>query len=267
MSLSDFSLEGKVAVVVGARRGMGKAFSLGFAEAGADVVVSDVNAEDGLLEGVGEAIRQMGRKAIASKTDMSQKDDVETLIRMTMDEFGTIDILANVGVMYHHASLLNLEEDDWDQLTDVNLKGYWLTCQAVAPIMQANKAGSIINMTSRGGLRAHGERSLGNYCVTKSGIAMLTRQLARLLAPDNVRVNAIAPSLVEPDPPRRFSGGHPEDFSNPEIVRMWLQGPAGIPLGRAARPEEMANAAVFLASDAASYVTGAVLSVDGGDMA
>jgi len=267
MSLADFSLEGKVAVIVGARRGMGKAFSLGFAEAGADVVVSDVNMEDGLLEVVGESIRQMGRKAIVTKTDMSQKDEVDELVKLTMEEFGTIDILANVGVMYHHASLLNLEEEDWDRLTDVNLKGYWLTCKAVAPIMQANKRGSIINMTSRGGLRAHGERSLGNYCVTKSGIAMLTRQLARLLAPDNVRVNAIAPSLVEPDPPRSFSGNPPRDLSNPEVARMWLQGPAGIPLGRVARPEEMANAAVFLASDAASYVTGVILCVDGGDMA
>ena len=268
MSLADFSLEGKVAIVVGARRGMGRGFALGFAEAGADVVLTDIETGDGLLDGVGEQIQQMGRRSLVIKTDISRKEQVDSLVRETMESFGTIDILINVAVMYHHASLLDLDEPGWDVLTDVNLKGYWLTCQAVAPIMQANKKGSIINMTSRGGLRAHGERALGNYCVTKSGIAMLTRQLARLLGPDNVRVNAIAPSLVAPDNvPRDFVGEPPSDFSNVETVKGWLLGPAGIPLGRMAEPEEMANAAVFLASDAASYVTGAVLCVDGGDMA
>ena len=267
MGLSDFSLEGKVAVVVGARRGMGKAFALGFAEAGADVVVTDVVADDGFLDAVGEQIQQMGRRSLVVKTDMSKKNEVDDLIAKTMAEFGAIGILANVAVMYHGSSLLDLDEEGWDMLTDVNLKGYWLLCQAVAPIMQAKKSGSIINMTSRGGLRAHGERALGNYCITKSGIAMLTRQLSRLLGPDNVRVNAIAPSLVRPDPPRSFDTGTPANLSDPAVARAWLQGPAGIPLGRMAEPEEMVNAAVFLASDAASYVTGAVLCVDGGDMA
>jgi len=267
MSLSDFSLQGKVAVVVGARRGMGKAFALGFAEAGADVAVTDVAVEDGHLQAVGEQIREMGRRALVVRTDMSKKAEVDSLIQSTVAEFGTIDILANVAVMYHPASLLDLDEEGWDLLTDVNLKGYWLTCQAVAPIMKERKKGSIINMTSRGGLRAHGEKALGNYCITKSGIAMMTRQLSRLLGPHNVRVNAIAPSLVRPDPPRDFTFNTPSNLSDPEVARAWLQGPAGIPLGRIAEPDEMANAAVFLSSDAASYVTGAVLCVDGGDMA
>lgn len=108
---------------------------------------------------------------------------------------------------------------------------------------------------------------MGNYCVTKSGIAMMTRQMARLLGPDNVRVNAIAPSIVRPDPPRVFSEETPDNLEDPEVASAWLQGPAGIPLRRMAEPEEMANAAVFLASDAASYVTGTIMLVDGGDMA
>ncbi|MDP6377605.1 MAG: SDR family oxidoreductase [Pseudomonadales bacterium] len=267
MSLADFSLAGKTAIVVGARRGMGRAFALGFAEAGADVVVSDLKIEDGHLAALGDRIEQMGCKSVVVQADMSKKDDVNRLVAQTMDEFGGIDILANVAVLYHGASLLDLDEDGWDLLTDVNLKGYWLTCQAVAPIMQAQKSGSIINMTSRGGLRAHGEKAMGNYCVTKSGIAMMTRQLARLLGPDNVRVNAIAPSLVRPDPPRVFNFDTPDNLSDPEVASAWLQGPPGIPLRRMAEPEEMANAAVFLASDAASFVTGTVLNVDGGDMA
>ena len=267
MGLSDFSLAGKVAVVVGARRGMGRAFALGFAEAGADVVVTDLKIEDGHLNRLGEEIKAMGRRSLVVKCDMSSKDEVDDLMKQAVEEFGTIDILANVAVMYHEASLLDLDEEGWDLLTDVNLKGYWLVCKAVAPIMQKQKKGSIINMTSRGGLKAHGDKNMGNYCVTKSGIAMMTRQLARLLGPDNIRVNAMAPSLVRPDPPRVFNFKSPENFEDSHAVRVWLQGPAGIPLGRMAEPEEMANAAVFLASDAASYVTGSIFCVDGGDMA
>ena len=158
MSLSDFSLAGKVAIVVGARRGMGRAFALGFAEAGADVVVTDLKESDGHLLKTADQIREMGRRSLVIQADMSSSADVDNLVQKTMDEFGTIDILANVAVMYHGSSLLNLDEEGWDLLTDVNLKGYWLTCKAVAPIMQKNKKGSIINMTSRGGLKAHGEK-------------------------------------------------------------------------------------------------------------
>ncbi len=270
MSISDFSLEGKVAVVVGARRGMGKAYAIGFAEAGADVAIADVEVADGLLDAVGEQIQNLGRRALAVQTDMSKKDDVDNLVQKVLAEFGTIDILANVAVRYHPSSLLELDEEGWDMLTDINLKGYWLTCQAVAPIMMERRKGSIINMTSRGGLRAHGETTLGNYCITKAGIAMLTRQLCRLLGPYNVRVNAIAPSLVRPDPPRDATWVARPAGMTEEQVRQARErefGPRGIALGRIAEPEEMANAAVFLASDAASYVTGAILCVDGGDMA
>jgi NAD(P)-dependent dehydrogenase (short-subunit alcohol dehydrogenase family) len=272
MSLADFSLKGKVAIVVGARRGIGKAFAVGFAEAGADVVVTDVEIKDGLLDEVAGQIRKMGRRALVVKTDMSQKTEVDNLVRKTLDEFGTVDILANVAVMYHPSSLLDLKEEEWDRLTDVNLKGYWLTCQAVAPIMKAKRKGSIINLTSRGGLRSYGETTLGNYAITKAGIAMLTRHLCRLLAPYNVRVNAIAPSLVRADPPRPQMPP-PSDMTEQQIQQARQRamerefGPRGIVLGRVAEPEEMANAAVFLASDAASYITGAILCVDGGDMA
>ncbi len=274
MSLSDFSLEGKKAIVVGARRGMGKAFAIGFAEAGADVAIADVEVTDSLLNSVGEQIQEFGRQALIVPTDISKKSDVDNLVRKTMTEFGTIDILANVAVMYHPSSLLDLNEQDWDTLMAVNLKGYWLTCQAVAPIMKERRKGSIINMTSRGGLRAYGETTLGNYSITKAGIAMLTRQLCRLLGPYNIRVNAIAPSLVRPDPPYEATLlQSPSDMTDEESRQMRKRaqerefGPRGIVLGRVAEPEEMANAAVFLASDAASYITGAILCVDGGDMA
>ena len=114
MSLSDFSLEGKVAIVVGARRGMGRAFALGFAEAGADVVVSDLKDGDGHLHKTGEQIKDMGRRSLVVQADMSKKSDVDNLVQETMDEFGTVDILANVAVMYHGSSLLDLDEEGWD---------------------------------------------------------------------------------------------------------------------------------------------------------
>ena len=124
MSLSDFSLIGKKALVIGARRNMGKAFALGLAEAGADVAVSDVNLESGQLQTVADEIQKMGRKSLALKADISNQEDVKKLVKKVVKEFGTIDILMNVAVMYHSRSMVDLDEDSWDKLTDVNLKGY-----------------------------------------------------------------------------------------------------------------------------------------------
>ena len=197
MSLSSFSLEGKKALVVGARRNMGKGFALGLAEAGADVAISDVNMESGQLQAVADEIQQMGRKSLAIKADISNQKEVKKLVQSVVKEFGTIDILMNVAVMYHPKSVIDLDEESWDKLTDINLKGYWLMIQEVSPIMMKQKSGSIINLTSRGGLKAHADKMMGNYAIVKSGIAMMTRQYCRYLGPHNVRVNAIAPSLVE----------------------------------------------------------------------
>lgn len=279
MSLSDFSLEGKRALVVGGRRNMGKGFALGLAEAGADVAVTDIYLEDGRLQAVADEIEAMGRRSLAVKTDISSKAEVDALVAQVIEAFGGIDILMNVAVMYHQQSLPDLDEDGWDKLTNVNLKGYWLTHQAVAPIMKAQRSGSIINLTSRGGLKAHADKAMGNYAIAKAGIAMMTRQYCRYLGPYNVRVNAIAPSLVEWEqhPAEDFIRQNPERARNPptsppepseqDKFEAWSTGPENLPLGRVATFGEMANAAVFLASDAASYVTGAILCVDGGYMA
>ena len=276
MSLSSFSLEGKKALVVGARRNMGKGFALGLAEAGADVAVTDVNIESGQLQAVSDEIQQMGRKSIAQKADISSKEEVKKLVQNVVKEFGTIDILMNVAVMYHPKSVVDLDEESWDKLTDVNLKGYWLMIQEVSPIMMKQKSGSIINLTSRGGLKAHADKMMGNYAIVKSGIAMMTRQYCRYLGPYNVRVNAIAPSLVEWE---EFPGQEnlkkkenapqkeKKEITEEQKFESWLTGPENLPLGRVATFEEMANAAVFLASDASSYVTGTILNVDGGYMA
>lgn len=276
MSLSDFSLIGKKALVIGARRNMGKAFALGLAEAGADVAVSDVNLESGQLQTVADEIQKMGRNSLALKADISNQEDVKKLVKKVVKEFGTIDILMNVAVMYHSRSMVDLDEDSWDKLTDVNLKGYWLMIQEVSPIMMKQKSGSIINLTSRGGLKAHADKMMGNYAIVKSGIAMMTRQYSRYLGPYNIRVNAIAPSLVEWEEfpgqenlkkKEKASQKEKKEITEEQKFEAWLTGPQNLPLGRVATFEEMANAAVFLASDASSYVTGTILNVDGGYMA
>jgi len=276
MSLSEFSLNGKKALVIGARRNMGKGFALGLAEAGADVAVTDVNIESGQLEKVSKQIQDMGRDSMCLKVDISSQDEVKTMVRQVEDKFGRIDILMNVAVMYHMNSVQDLDAESWDKLTDVNLKGYWLTIQEVAPLMKKQGSGSIINLTSRGGLKAHADKAMGNYAIVKSGIAMMTRQYSRYLGPYNIRVNAIAPSLVEWEEfpgqeenkkPQENQPSVQKEISEQEKFEAWSTGPQNIPLGRAATFNEMANAAVFLASDASSYVTGTILNVDGGYMA
>ena len=276
MSLEEFSLKGKKALVIGARRNMGKGFALGLAEAGADVAVTDLNTESGQLKTVSEEIKAMGRESLCIKTDISSQKDVKSMVDQVMLEFGGIDILMNVAVMYHMKSVVDLDEESWEKLSNVNLKGYWLTIQEVAPIMKKQGSGSIINLTSRGGLKAHADKAMGNYAIVKSGIAMMTRQYARFLGPHNIRVNAIAPSLVEWE---EFPGQEnlsnkessiqepKKEISEQEKFEAWSTGPENIPLGRVATFNEMANAAVFLASDASSYVNGTILNVDGGYMA
>ncbi len=279
MSLKQFSLEGKKALVVGGRRNMGKGFALGLAEAGADVVVTDLAVEDGALQSVADEISEMGRRSAAIQADISSKQSVSKLVDQTISVLGGLDVLMNVAVMYHRKALPDLDEDGWNQLTNVNLKGYWLMHQAVAPIMQAQRSGSIINLSSRGGLKAHADKGMGNYAIVKAGVAMMTRQYCRYLGPDNVRVNAIAPSLVEWEqhPAGDYYREHPEKkpkspppkpkLSDLDRFEAWSTGPENLPLGRVATFEEMANAAVFLASDASSYITGTILCVDGGYMA
>ena len=279
MSLKQFSLEGKKALVVGARRNMGKGFALGLAEAGADVVVTDLAVDDGALQSVADEISEMGRCSAAIQADISSKQSVSELVDQTISVLGGLDVLMNVAVMYHRKALPDLDEDGWDQLTNVNLKGYWLMHQAVAPIMQSQRSGSIINLSSRGGLKAHADKGMGNYAIVKAGVAMMTRQYCRYLGPDNVRVNAIAPSLVEWEqhPAGDYYREHPEKkpksppprpkLSDLDRFEAWSTGPENLPLGRVATFEEMANAAVFLASDASSYITGTILCVDGGYMA
>ena len=249
MTLPNFSLGGKVAIVTGAKRSIGKAIALTFAEAGADVVVCGRSLPD--LEKVAEEVRALGRRSLAVKTDVSVKSEVESMVARTVRDFSTIDILVNNAVLYAGGPLVNLGEEDWDNTINTGLKGYYLCSQAVARVMIEQKKGNIINMSSTAGIRPSGRQ--GAYSVIKAGGIMLTKLLAAELAEYNIRVNALAPTLVRTE--------STAIANNPELVKAFLP---QLPLGRLTEVEEVAAAALFLASDSSSYVSGHTLIIDGG---
>ena len=251
--IPDFSLKGKVAIVTGGKRGIGKAIALAFAEAGADVAVCGRVVEDGLLGDAAEEIRKLGRRSLAIQADITKKADVDNLVQRVTDEFGGIDILVNNAAIDVRAPILELGEDDWDKVIDTNLKGYYLCSQAVVKRMVERKKGNIISMASQLAFRAWA--NMGAYCITKAGVVMLTRVLARELGSYGIRANAIAPSTVTTEL------GRPT-WSNPEALKRVK---STIPLGeRLAEPSDIVGAALFLASDASSYITGHTILVDAG---
>ena len=287
MSRDIFSLKGKVTLVTGGRRGIGKAIALTMAEAGADVAVADYISENGDMEKTVAEIRNLGRKSTAFIADVSVETQVQKMVQDVLAVFGRIDVLVNnAGISPATPPTFLLDEKDWDKVLDVNLKGCYLCSKAVAPNMVERCSGSIINMASIEGLSVGSfRRASSPYAVSKSGITMLTRGLAWDLGRFNVRVNAIAPGGVKTEMLRPLWD---ESFRTPEIIagmqmqlaEMGIQVDAGaapelmktiatrlVPLGRIAEPEEIASAALFLASDAASYITGHILVVDGGLLA
>ena len=243
MTLPSLLLTDKVAIVTGARRGIGEAIALTFAEAGADVFVCDVVIEDGELKAVAEEIQRIGRRSLAVQTDISQKTEVESLLQKTVDEFGGIDILVNNAALMCRISLLELPEDEWDRVMDTNLKGYFLCCQVVGRKMMDQKRGIIINIASGAGIMPRGSR--GSYAISKAGVIMLTRVLARELGP-KIRINAIAPSTRTPGNQALLP-----EITDPEILAQSL---AHVPLGRRGELSEMGSVALFLVSDASSYI-------------
>jgi NAD(P)-dependent dehydrogenase (short-subunit alcohol dehydrogenase family) len=254
MSLPSLSLKGQVAVITGGRQGLGKDIAMMFGEAGANIVVCDKVIEDGRLASVVREIPNLGRRSLGLQTDVSRKADVDHLVQSVMDEFGRIDILVNNAGITSTLPLLEQNEDLWDAIIDVNLKGTYLFSLAVSKIMIKQEKGNIINMVSCAGL----SQGFGNaYGISKAGIIKMTRILAFELGKHNVRVNAIAPGWVETEIIRFIT-------SDPVALKGCL---AMIPMGQMGQPGDIANAALFLASEASSYVTGHTLVVDGGLLA
>ncbi len=246
-------LTGKTALVTGGRQGIGRATALALAGAGADVAVADIITDDGKLDAVVQEITGLGRRGLAVRADVSNAADVRAMTEQVVAAFGGIDVLVNcAGVWKMGLPLLDCPEEDWDRIVDTNLKGTHLCCRAAGKIMVERGGGSIVNLSSQVGINPGA--NIGPYGVSKAGIIMLTRELALELGPRNVRVNALAPGVVKTDF-NRFIWEKPEDEA---------RAARGVPLGRLAEPEDVARAALFLASDGAAYVTGAVLPVDGG---
>jgi NAD(P)-dependent dehydrogenase (short-subunit alcohol dehydrogenase family) len=251
---SDFRLDGRVALVTGGSRGIGRAVALGLAGAGADVIVAARKAQD--LEPVADEVRSLGRRALAVPAHLGRRPEIDRLFGTALDAFGRLDILVNNAATNPvFGPLLEIEEDAWDRIMTLNVKGYLLAAQRAARAMTPLGRGAIVNVASTAGLRA--SPGLGAYSVSKAAVIMLTRVLGRELAPLGIRVNGVAPALIE----TRFSETL---WKNPENLAWYLR---STPLGRTGQPEEVAGAVVYLCSDAASYVTGQTLLVDGGHLA
>jgi 3-oxoacyl-[acyl-carrier protein] reductase len=252
-----FDLTGKTALVTGASRGIGRGIALSLAKQGADVVINYHSSADKAQEVVGK-IKALGQKSIAVRADVSNSDQVEAMVEKTIQEFGRLDILVNNAGVLNYKTLDQMTEKDWDWVIDTNLKGQFLCVKAVVPQMEKNGGGRIVNIASiaSGGVGV-GYPALAHYCASKGGVVALTEGLAIELGVKGITVNAIAPGSIETDMAKELT----ED----EKVRQGLL--ARLPIKRVGQPEDIGAAAVFLASDEASYITGSVVYVDGGWLA
>ncbi len=242
-------LEGKTALVTGAGSGIGKCIAETYAREGAWVALADVN-----LEAAKSAALAIGNNAIAVRCDVTKRSDIDAAIKETLSAFGGLDILVNnAGSTHVNKPFLEIDEADYDRIFAVNVKGIFQFCQAIVPHYRKQKSGAIINIGSTAGIRPR--PGLSAYNATKGAVHLLTKSLAVELAPDNIRVCAIAP--VATDTPLLPSFLGPAEGQREKFV-------ASVPLGRLAKPQDIANAALFLASADAEFVTGNIVEVDGG---
>lgn len=246
------TLEGKIALVTGAGSGIGRAAALAFARAGATVVVADVVA-DGGKETV-RLIEQAGGECLFVEGDVSNAADVQTIVQTAVDRYGRLDCaFNNAGIEGAQAPTAECTEDNWDRVIKINLKGAWLCMKYEIPVMLAQGGGAIVNAASVAGLV--GFPNIPAYNASKGGVIQLTKTAALEYATAGIRVNAVCPGVIRTPMVDRFVGGSPE--AEAQFVAME-------PVGRMGRPEEIAAAAVWLCSDAASFVTGHAMVVDGG---
>lgn len=245
-------LAGKVALVTGAGSGMGAAAALALAAAGARVVATDLNT--GSARATVRAIETAGGEALAVGGDVASATDVHRMVNAAVDHFGTVDILACIAGVLRTSAIEQITEAEWDLVLDVNLKGTFLCAQAVVPLMKARRTGKIVIMASLAG-RATSTLGGAHYTASKAGVLGLSRHLARELAPFGINVNAINPGIINTPMVRANTP--------PERMEQVL---ASIPFGRLGTPEEVAALIVFLASDAAAYITGAAVDIHGGEL-
>lgn len=240
-------LDGKVAIVTGAGQGIGRTIATRLAAEGAAVVIGDMNTSTALL--TAQEIEEAGGKATYLKADVTKHSDVDKLINKAVNTFGKIDILVNNAGIYPNVSVVEMKEEEWDLVLDINLKGTFLCSQATARQMINQGYGVIINIASVDGKT----RTLRNahYAAAKAGVMSFTRTLAGEMAPFHIRVNAVSPGWIATDPSKAKS-------------ERWQEAIKEIPVGRLGTPDDVAEAVLFLVSDAASYITGEILDVNGG---
>jgi dehydrogenase/reductase SDR family protein 4 len=250
VSPESFSLSGKVALVTGGSRGIGKAIAIGLAKFGADIAVTSRKLPD--LEVVAKEIKELGRRSMAVATHVGRMDEINNLVLQVKDKLGRIDILVNNAATNPTMDqAIDIKERAWDSIMNLNLKGLFFLSQAVARLMREQGTGKIINVASVAGITPG---ILPIYAISKAGVIMATKVMAQQWAQYNIRVNALAPGLTK----TRFSEAI---WSNSVVLHSVIE---RTPLQRVAEPDEMVGAVIFLASDASSYVTGHVLVVDGG---
>ena len=251
MDLSMFALTGKVAIVTGAGRGIGKAIALGFTQAGADVVVAARTAAD--IEETAAKIEAEGGKALAIPTDVRNVDQVTDMLNKTLDLFGRVDILVNNAGGYFYANVLDMSPRAWEAVINECLSSVFICSKIIGEQMVKQKAGNIISMSSVAGMGPF--PGAAHYGAAKAGIISLTKSLAVEWAQYNIRVNAIAPGWVHTPGAESFYQ------QNPKLRQEQLE---KTPLGRLGKPEDIAGVAIYLASDASAYVTGETIIVNGG---
>lgn len=248
-----FSLKNYCSIITGAAKGLGKYMSLALAEAGSNIVVAGHNYK--LLKETAKEIEDRGVKTLVVEMDVTDKEGIIRMIDLTKNEFGKIDVLINNAGINELVNIEDMTYESWQKIMDVNLNGVFLVSQLVGRLMIKQKKGSIINISSLSGLVVNTPQNTACYNASKAGVIMLTKSMASEWVKYNIRVNAIAPGY--------FNIGIAEKYfkEKSKMVKRWL---SFIPMGRPAEPEELGGIAVYLASEASSYVTGCVFQVDGG---
>ncbi len=242
-------LDNKVAVVTGASRGIGRAVALALAQAGAKVVINYAGNAAAARE-VEEKITALGGEALVVQADVAQLESVEDLVKQAIEKFGRIDILVNNAGITRDNLLMRMKEEDWDAVINTNLKGIFNCTKTIARVMMKQRSGKIINMSSVVGVT--GNAGQANYAAAKAGVIGFTKSMAKELASRGITVNAVAPGFIATDMTAVLSDQIKEELAG------------RVPLGRLGSAEEVASAVLFLASDAATYITGQTLHVDGG---